>query len=222
MQDKIIDIKHSDIDLVLDHAEKVLLQNKFVVFPTESFYGFAAIAKNKLAVQNLFNAKQRNLEKSIALIASDWEAVDSIGPMPLALKKLAQAFWPGPLTITFKPQDLTVWPELLISPFGTIGVRIPNYLLATKLAERVGGLITASSANVSGQAPITSVHQLAPELANQVDCILDAGECAGELPSTVIGLDDLENTICIYRAGAISCERLADILGYIPQMRISK
>ncbi len=184
-----------------------------VVAPTETLYGLAAIATSARAVESLVRAKHREAIKTIPLIAGEREQVEAFAHVPPLLGKLAEAFWPGPLTLALAPRKEL--PQALCARDGTIGIRVSSHPLARALAREVG-VITATSANLSGGAAARDAREIAPLLLRATDLVLDAGVCGEKLPSSVVGLCD--GQVVIYREGAISRAALAAVIGYLPEI----
>lgn len=197
----------------LDAAAHAVRQGELVVFPTETFYGLAVLARDAAAVARLAVSKGREAAKAVPLIAGSREQVETWASLPKALARLADRYWPGPLTVAVPPA-MTL-PAPLYSPLGTIGIRVSSHPLAAALATQVD-VLTATSANLSGGAAVRDVRDLAPGLARAVDLVIDVGACPGGAPSTVVKVDD-EGQAVVFREGAISLASLATVLGYHPR-----
>ncbi|MBN1961031.1 MAG: threonylcarbamoyl-AMP synthase [Deltaproteobacteria bacterium] len=203
-----------DFHEAIDIAEKAINLGKIVVFPTETFYGLAVDASNTDAIERLVINKGREAAKALALIAGTNEQVERWAEIPHTLALLAKKYWPGPLTLALPPkQDL---PTALYSQNGTIGMRISSHPFAQQLAIKTG-IITATSANITGEAPIKDASDLSPILSNTVDIVIDMGICFGGEPSTVVGLND-KGSIIVFREGAISRSDLKEVVGYYPHL----
>lgn len=191
----------------IEEAKRLLLRGEVVAFPTETYYGLAADARNESAVAKVFAAKQRASDVAVALIARDLDAVRALaaGELPVTASDLAAAFWPGPLTIVIRAAASV--PAALTAGTGTIGVRVSPHPVAAALAEAFP--ITATSANVSGRPALRGAAEVAAELPG-IALVLDGGETAGGLPSTLI--DVTADPPRIVRAGAISAEAIRDVL----------
>lgn len=180
-----------------------------VLVPTETFYALAADPFQEEAVRRIFTIKRRAEDKPIPLIAADRATVDALAPdAPPVARMLMDRFWPGSLTILLRPaRPLS---RLITGQSGLIGVRVPPPCPARSLAACVGGWITATSANLSGEQDPDRVAQVVQEIRRGVDFILDLGPSPGAKPSTVI--EPLEVGARIIREGAISAAQIVDFL----------
>jgi len=189
-------------------ALKMLANHRIIAFPTDTIYGLAADAFDPLAIAQIFNVKQRPENKALPVLIGTLKQLPKIAlTISESVKKLAAAFWPGPLTIVLpKNPDL---PEEL-SPYPTIGIRMPNLAFTLKLLAQTGPLAT-TSANLSGGAnPVTSQDVL-EQLDGKIDLLLDGGSTPGPLASTVI--DATTPQITLLRQGSISIEDMEAVLG---------
>ena len=193
----------------LHEAAAVIDQGGLVVFPTESFYGLAANPRDPDAVARLVAAKGRGASKAIPLIAATVGHVRAIGDLPPAAVKLAEAFWPCPLTMAIEPR--AAWPAAILGGTGTVGVRVSDHEVARRLAAAAGGLITATSANHAGAPPVTAVDDLDRQLVAGTQLIVDSGLCGGGAPSTVVGFDG--DRVTVLRSGAVDLNALKAVVG---------
>ncbi len=193
----------------IDAALAALKAGEAIVFPTETFYGVGVDAMNPHALDRLFEIKERDPDKPVALIAADLEMVNRIvKEFPPAARRLAAAFWPGPLTIV-----LPARPELspaLTNREGGVGIRISPHPIALELTRRLGSPLTATSANRAGEPPARTLAQAWEAFGSAIAAYVDGGTLDGSLPSTVIALED--GRIRILRAGAIAEDRLYQAL----------
>ncbi len=189
------------INPIIIEAADIIGSGGVVIIPTETFYGIAANPFNEGAIERIYEIKGRDDTNPVPLIAADIFAVREVADMADGIvKKLATTFWPGSLTILLTPSRF--FPKHLIGPTGKIGIRVPPPCPALQLAEYAGGLITATSANLSGHAPAASVWEIPDALTGQVDLVLDFGQTPGGAPSTVIEVVD--NSIRILRQGIVN------------------
>jgi L-threonylcarbamoyladenylate synthase len=192
----------------LDAAVVALRTGGLVVYPTETFYGLAADPESSAAMEQLLFLKGREPDKPIALIAADSESAFSLArEIPSAIRRLAAAFWPGPLTIVLRARR-GLHPALLGG--GGVGVRVSSHPLARALAAGLGRPITATSANLAGEPPISAPDQLRAVFSSKVKVILEDGILRGGAPSTVI--EFLNNSYCIVRPGAITERAIVEAL----------
>jgi L-threonylcarbamoyladenylate synthase len=167
-------------------AATVLREGGVVCFPTESFYGLAALARDPAALAREVAAKQRPPVAPIACVAHDWDAACLLWRRPpLVAHHLAARHWPGPLTLVC--EAAAGLSATLCGPAG-VGVRVPSHAWAMALAAAVGEPITATSANVSGAPPPCTTLDARVQLGGAVDIYLDGGTTMGGAPSTVVEL----------------------------------
>ncbi len=192
----------------LSAAITALQAGELVVYPTETFYGLAADPESSDAMEKLLSLKGRDPDKPIALIAADSASAFALArEIPINARRLAAAFWPGPLTLVL-PARPGLHPALT-GPDG-VGVRVSSHPLARALATGLGRPITATSANLAGQSPISAPDQLREIFIDKVEVILEDGILSGNAPSTVIEFS--RNTYRIVRPGAITERVIADAL----------
>lgn len=189
----------------LEEAIQVLQQGGVIAFPTDTVYGIGASLQHPSALQRIYDIKGRSFDKPLPILISRPEVVDDLSPdVDERFIDLAMQFWPGALTVVLPAAaDL---PAEVKAPDGTIGVRLPNHSIPLTLAERCGGAIATTSANLSGHDSALNAHTIMDTLGPKLDLVLDGGFAPLENPSTVIRLvaDDIE----ILREGAISSSDL--------------
>jgi L-threonylcarbamoyladenylate synthase len=189
-------------------AAALLREGKLVAFPTETVYGLGADATNASAVAAIFAAKERPASDPLIVHIADLERLSSVVAQtpPLALK-LAERFWPGPLTLVL-PRAATI-PLTVTAGGSTVGVRMPASLVALKLLRAAGVPVAAPSANrFMRTSPTTAAHVLA-DLDGRIDCVLDGGSCAVGVESTVLDLTAAPPRIL--RPGAVTLEALREV-----------
>jgi L-threonylcarbamoyladenylate synthase len=197
-------------------ASQIVKKGGVVAFPTDTFYGLGCDPFNEEAVERIFEIKQRPSTKAILLLVASLEAIEKVAqPIPeesLSGKRfslLKERLWPGPLTIVLPARESL--PANLVSSLRTIGVRYPDYRPAIDFVSAVGGVITATSANLSGFPPAQTAEQVAAQIGRDLDYILDSGACPGGLPSSVIDLTS--DPPVLVREGAVPRSILASLLG---------
>jgi L-threonylcarbamoyladenylate synthase len=196
----------------IDDALRALAEARVVAAATESFFGLLVDAASPRALDALARLKPRGLEKGIPLILPNrlaWAAWASEA-LPLA-ERLADAFWPGPLTIGVAVGE-GVDPRL--TQDGRIAVRLPGPSLAAELARRSGKTLTATSANLPGMPPATRDEQVERAFARAVEdgeLVVVPGSAPGGAPSTVVVVE--RDTLSVARAGAIPTDNIARALG---------
>jgi len=188
----------------LKHAALTIREGGVVAFPTETFYGLAADPRNKDALARILEIKGRDAAKGIPLIASSNEVVAQHFQVPNQYEAALNRIWPAPLTVAMNAGSTL--PSILAGDFDTIAVRVSDLDLARNLAGMSTGIITATSANLSGFPPVTRASDLSAEIKNQVDDVLDIGSTPGGLPSTIIGFTS--QGYRVFREGAYSLAEL--------------
>jgi len=183
-------------------AAEVLRRGGIVAYPTETFYGLGALARDGAAVDRVARAKGRPDGKPLPLLAADRTQVDEVAEVGSAGARLAAAFWPGPLTLVL-PARPGLAPAIA-GGTGTVGVRVPGSEVARALAGAAGGAIVSTSANLAGEPPPVRVEDLSAALRARLDLVLDAGPAPGGLPSTVVAIEG--GAVRLVRAGAVSFE----------------
>ena len=175
------------------------------VYPTETFYALGVAPTRAEAVERIFAIKGRDFRKALPLIASDRQAVlRAAFAWPEIAERLADAFWPGPLTLIL-PAAKEI-PPALHAGTGKIAVRVSSLPVASLLAELTGGLIVSTSANMTGQPPPGNPAMISPSLLEEVDGVLDYGNLPGGLPSTIV--DITVHPVTLVRAGAIEWDAI--------------
>lgn len=173
-----------DLDARVASAAEVLRRGGLVAYPTETFYGLGALARDAAALERLARAKLRPEGKPLPLLAADVSQVQDVARLEGLAARLAARFWPGPLTLV-----LPAAPDLdaaITAGAGTVAVRIPGSEIARTLARLAGGAIVSTSANLSGEPPPTAPAELSPDLVARIDHVLDGGRTPGGLPSTIV------------------------------------
>jgi L-threonylcarbamoyladenylate synthase len=196
----------------IKRAVSVLKAGGLVAFPTETVYGLGADARSSEAVQKIFAAKGRPPTNPLIvhvagvamakLYAMEW---------PDSARRLAQRYWPGPLTLVL-PRYRTIAPEVSAG-LDTVGLRMPNHPLALELIQRFDGPIAAPSANRSNHLSPTTAQHVREELGDGVDLILDGGPCRVGIESTVLDLTGTRPVIL--RPGGITRAQIEKIIGPI-------
>ena len=193
----------------LQTAAAVLARGGLVVFPTDTFYGLAADPWQVDAVARIFAAKGRAASMALPLIAADRSQAEraTTGFSALAAR-LADAFWPGPLTLVLQANPNLA--EQVHAGSGSVAVRVPDHVVARRLAAAAGGLITATSANRSGSAASATADVPLATLREFVDLVLDAGPTPGGPASTIIDVRD--TPIRLVRSGAVPFAKVLEVL----------
>ena len=196
----------------IDKAAEVLKNGGVVAIPTETVYGLAADALNPSAVEKIFFAKGRPSDNPLIVHVADFSEVSPlVTEIPNAAEKLAKAFWPGPLTIIMNKSELV--PSIISGGLDTVAIRFPANLTTQKLIKAAGVPLAAPSANISGKPSPTKYEHVKGYLDGRADAIIDGGDCAVGLESTVITLVD--GIPRVLRPGAITLEQLKSVLGEV-------
>ena len=194
----------------LDDAASVLRRGGIVAYLTDTVYGLAVDARLPQAIASLYALKGRSSDKAMPLIVGAPEQLSDVAvALPQYAEPLMAAFWPGPLTLLLSPHPNL--PDALLGNTERIGVRWPDSPLSQGLALRVGGALTASSANRSGAAAALSAAEVEAQLAPDVDMIIDAGRANEPQVSTV--LDITVEPPRMIRAGKIPQAAIESVLG---------
>ncbi|HXH55169.1 MAG TPA: L-threonylcarbamoyladenylate synthase, partial [Gammaproteobacteria bacterium] len=185
----------------IEQALALLKAGKLVAIPTETVYGLGADARNPVAVQNIYLAKQRPSSNPLIIHISHMDALkDWAIDIPNTAFQLARAFWPGPLTLILGRHPSV--PKIVTGGQESIAIRIPNHPLTLELLERFDGGIAAPSANRYGRISPTTTEHVRAELGSRVDYILEGGACTLGIESTIVSL--LKDIPIILRQGSIS------------------
>ena len=194
----------------VDRAAALLRSGELVAFPTETVYGLGADASNPVALTKIFSAKGRPADHPLIVHIADVSQLEQWArEISEAAIKLANYFWPGPLTLILKRQPQVN--DLVTGGQDTIGLRVPNHPLALQLLQAFGSGIAAPSANRFGRISPTTSQHVRDELGEAVSLILDGGSCAVGIESTIVDMSRGEAVIL--RPGMISAEQIAHVLG---------
>lgn len=205
---------------IITQAADLLKQAELVALPTETVYGLAADASNELAVKKIFAAKGRPADHPLIVhiadkaLLSDW-AID----IPEEAHYLADAFWPGALTLILQRSYLA--PDVVTGGQDTVGLRVPSHSVALNLLKVFGGGLAAPSANKFGRISPTTAQHVLEELGDSVSMILDGGACTIGLESTIVDLSLIHKgeKARVLRPGGVSLSALSQVLGYEPEVK---
>lgn len=203
-----VDPAHIDTD-VMEQAGKLIAEGELVAFPTETVYGLGGDAFDPDASRRIYAAKGRPSDNPLIVHIADFDDMKRVArEVPEQAKKLADAFWPGPLTMIVWKSDAV--PEATTGGMQTVAVRMPNHPVALELIRRSGCLIAAPSANTSGRPSPTEAQHVAEDLSGKIAMILDGGPVGIGIESTIIDLT--EEKPMILRPGYITPEMLSEVL----------
>ncbi len=188
-------------------ALKILKNGGIVAFPTDTVYGLGALAFNNNAIESIYEAKNRPIEKAIPILIGDLSELEKVADdIPNMALRFASRFWPGPLTcIVPKKQTL----PLAVSATSTVAVRIPDHIDARALL-RAAGPMAVTSANISGGKNPSTAQEVYDQLNGRIPLILDGGTTQGGIPSTLV--DCTGELPMILREGPITLNELLSAL----------
>lgn len=194
----------------LAQAIAILEKEDLVAIPTETVYGLAGNIYSETAIRKIFQLKQRPLFNPLIVHTHSLEQLDQfVLELPEKAKLLAEAFWPGPLTLVLKKKPII--PDLVTAGKDTVGLRIPNHPLTLKLLEKLDFPLAAPSAN-----PFSCISPTRPEhvdnyFGEDLGMVLDGGPCRRGIESTIIGFENGEPIL--YRLGSTALEALEKVVG---------
>lgn len=208
-----IDEQHIDDGLIREAGE-IIKAGGLVAFPTETVYGLGGDALNPASSKKIYLAKGRPSDNPLIVHIAQMEALPFIvKKVPEAAKKLAKAFWPGPLTMIMEKSEAV--PKETTGGLDTVAVRMPSHPTAMAFIEASGGYVAAPSANRSGRPSPTVAGYVVEDLDGRIEMILDGGDVELGLESTIVDLT-VEPPV-ILRPGFVTEEELAEVLGQVEQ-----
>jgi L-threonylcarbamoyladenylate synthase len=194
----------------INQAQRLLNEGHLVAIPTETVYGLAGNALNPLAVSKIFEAKRRPFfDPLIVHIANENQLKLCVDEIPDKANLLMEKFWPGPLTLLFQKSNLI--PDIVTSGLPKVAVRMPNHALTLSLLNGLEFPLAAPSANPFGYISPTCAEHVAKNLGDVILMVLDGGNCAVGLESTIV--DASETPVKILRLGGVSVEEIEKCLG---------
>lgn len=209
MQTRIVDAHCAPLCVLAAEAAAVLAEGGVIALPTDTVYGLAARADSDAAMRALFEVKGRRDDHPIPILLPATDGLPRAARVvPPDALRLAERFWPGPLTIVL-PKAPAV-SDLVTGGKPTVGLRVPDHSVALAILGACEFLVAVTSANLSGLPPARDAGQVAREFSGRVALIVAAGECPGGVPSTVVEIG--AGGLRIIRAGALSVERLQEAL----------
>lgn len=193
-------------------AGKIIRDGGLVAFPTETVYGLGGDALNPASSRRIYEAKGRPSDNPLIVHICQWESMSRIARrIPEEAKKLADAFWPGPLTMILPKTDSV--PKETTGGLDTVAVRFPSDRIAQEFIRASGGFVAAPSANTSGRPSPTLARYVWEDLGGRIEMILDGGEVGIGLESTIVDLSG--SAPMILRPGYVTKEMLKDVLGSV-------
>lgn len=193
-------------------AADILRAGGLVAFPTETVYGLGGDATNPLAVARIYEAKGRPHFNPLIAHINDLAAAEREAHLPEKARALAEAFWPGPLTLVVRRRADSQVAELACAGLATIALRAPAHPIARELVAAFGKPIVAPSANRSGHVSATTAAHVTEDLGDRVDLVLDGGACPIGLESSIVAVDD-KGVCTLLRSGAIERAEIERVAG---------
>lgn len=195
----------------LAKAAKLIQTGEIVAFPTDTVYGLGADARNEKAVQKIFRAKGRPVNRALTVLIADKKEINNYASdVPKEALLLAEKFWPGPLTIVLNRKN--IFAPSVTANLETIGLRMPDHHMALDFINACGVPLAAPSANSTGRlSPTTAEHVLA-DLDGKISAIIDGGETPFGIESTILDLSNSKTPILL-RPGGITKQQLEQVIG---------
>jgi len=183
-----------------------------VALPTDTVYGIATNASCQPAVRRLFEIKQRSADNPLPVLIADWENMKNAAcDIPSLAHRLAEHFWPGPLTIILHKSPAIS--DLVTAGKPTVGLRVPAHELTRSVLRQADSPVVVTSANISDHSAACTPQQVLAGLGSAIDMLIDDGPCPGGIPSTV--LDLTVSPPQILRDGPISRHQLEQVTGQV-------
>jgi L-threonylcarbamoyladenylate synthase len=193
----------------IDEAVAILRRGGVIGFPTETFFGLGADARSEAAIGKIFDVKGRDFNNPILVVIGEPGQIDLFAQdVPAQARELMNRFWPGPVTILFRAAA-AVSPKLTAGS-GKIGIRLTSHPIARELAKKLGGPLTATSANLSGAPECASAAEVLAQLEGKIDGVVDGGRTPGGKGSTIV--DATVSPVKVLREGVIPTGLIQDTL----------
>ena len=193
----------------LAEAAEIIKRGGVTAVPTETVYGLAANGLSAAAIERIYEAKGRPEAKPISLFIADLKNAEGIvRDVPDGAFALADAFWPGPITMILKKGNMV--PDILTAGGENVGVRCPDNALTLALMKKCGVPLTGTSANISGKPDANDISEVMEYFSGKIAAAVDGGRCGGGVPSTV--LDMTGKTPRILRRGGVTKEQIEELL----------
>ena len=195
----------------IQHAAVALKRGELVILPTETVYGLAADAANGEAVARIFEAKGRPRFNPLIAHVADASQAERIAVLDDRARRLADAFWPGPLTLVAPVRDRAAVCDLARAGLDTVAVRVPGHTRARAVIDAFGGAVVAPSANRSGRPSPTTLEDAVEETGEHAGAALDGGPCAVGVESTVVAA--MEGAVRLLRPGSVTRDEIEAVVG---------
>jgi L-threonylcarbamoyladenylate synthase len=194
----------------IQRAARLLEAGEVVAIPTETVYGLAANAFDAQAVARIYAVKGRPADNPLIVHLADTAAMDAVAQdIPELARRLAEAFWPGPLTLVLPKRPHV--PDAVTAGLPTVGLRVPDHPLTRVLLQALHFPLAAPSANPFGYISPTTAAHVARQLGDRIPYILDGGPCRAGIESTIVGFED--GMAVVYRLGALAPDRILALVG---------
>lgn len=198
------------ISTAVQDAKQILEREDVVAIPTETVYGLAGNIYSQTAIKKIFETKNRPSFNPLIVHIDSIDKLDNlVAEIPTKAAMLAEAFWPGSLTLVLKKKNTI--PDSITAGKNTVAVRIPNHPLTLALLKSLDFPLAAPSANPFGSISPTTASHVADYFPDTIEMVLDGGPCANGIESTIIGFEEEEAVL--YRLGAISKEEIETVIG---------
>lgn len=210
MKTEILQVNSENQKDVVEKAAKLLKEGELVAIPTETVYGLGANALDENAVKNIFKAKGRPQDNPLIVHISEIEEIyNLVEEFPQSARKLAEKFWPGPMTIILKKSSKI--PPVVSAGLETVAIRLPGNEIASAIIKQAGVPVAAPSANLSGSPSPTDAQSVFDDMNGRIPLIVDGGRCDVGVESTVISL--IGKKAKILRPGGVTPEQIRNVLG---------
>jgi L-threonylcarbamoyladenylate synthase len=194
---------------LIRYAADQIRAGEVLGMPTDTFYGLAADPFNLRAVDRVYEIKTRNRHKPLSLLIESVDQAEELAkPLPEEFYRLARKYWPGPLTMIVRAGSRL--PLKVTANTGNVALRVPNSKISLAVVQAASIPITATSANLSGEAECTTAEAVRGQLGDRIAIIVDGGTSPREIASTIIDLTDEEARWKVMREGAIAAREISE------------
>ncbi len=196
----------------IEEASAKLKNNEVIAIPTETVYGLAGNALEETAVKRIYEIKDRPLSNPLIIHIPSLDSLETyVSNVPKNALKLAKAFWPGPLTLLLPKKEII--PSIVTSGKPDVAIRVPNHPDTLALLAKLSFPLAAPSANPFGYISPTKASDVKRILEGKIELVLDGGDCATGIESTIVGFDG--DQVIIYRVGSITIEQIVEHVGAV-------
>lgn len=195
---------------IVDKACEYINNKQVVALPTETVYGLFADATSSCACEEIFKAKERPMDNPLIVHICDYNMLTKVAAdVPEDALKLAETFWPGPLTIILKKSDIV--PDAVSAGLDTVGIRMPQNPVILEIISKTGLPLAGPSANRSGRPSPTNAQYVYDDLKGRIPLVVDGGSCKVGVESTVLSLAG--EIPVIFRPGYVTQKQISEVLG---------